>query len=220
MQVDFQSRIARHVRCHARTLHRLVCGFGRQRDADDIVQTLYTRWLRRMCEDPGWEPPESKVELFVCVRRAVLDVVAMESRQRRLQEQVEPASEWVGSPEDSLHAFERLEWILGHLSPEFAEALVASLSSGRRNDAEVAAELGLTTSAFTGRLFKARRCAEELALYYERLSRGQAELVAALRFSGKIRRQIAVELGLSLDELAQGWQESLDLLDKFRKAAS
>jgi DNA-directed RNA polymerase specialized sigma24 family protein len=220
MAFDPQSLIAAHVRCHARTLHRLACVFGRQRDAEDIVQTLYTRWLRRLLEEPAWLPPESKVELFVCVRRVVMDVVAMENRQRRLQESVSGASDWSGSPEESLHAFERLHWVVSRLPHDLSEVLTASLSAGRRNDALVAQELGLTTSAFTGRLFKARRAAEELASYYELLSRDHAELLAELRFSAKTRLQIANDFGLTLDELTRRWQDSLDLLEKNRKAAS
>jgi len=219
MTLASQSLLAAHLRRHARKLHHLACGFGRERDADDILQMLYARWWRRMNDEPGWEPPETQVELFVCVRRVVLDLVAKEQRDRgRLGD--ERGSHLTGSPEDSLHAFERLRWILARLPGPFAEALTASVSAGRRNDAAVAQELGLTSAAFTARLFKARRAAEELATYYEILPLDQANLMAELRFSGRTRAEIAKRLGLVPAELDARGQDALDRLEKGRRAAS
>lgn len=215
-----QPQIAAHLRRHARTLYRLACGFGRERDADDILQTLYARWWRRMIDEPGWTPPETHAELFVSVRRVALDMVAKEERDRSRLGDGGEGSDPAESPEDSLHAFERLRWILARLPRQFAEALTASLSAGPRNDAAVAQELGLTSGAFTARLFKARRAAEELATYYESLPLEQANLMAALRFGGRSRAQVAAELGLSPDELAARWQDAVARLEKSRRAAS
>lgn len=219
MPPAFQPQLAEHLTRHARQLYRLACGFGRQRDAEDILQTLYTRWCRRIQEEPGWAPPESNVELFVCVRRAVMDAAAKESRQRALIARQDPHG-WADSPEESLHAFERLRWILARLPAPLAEALTASLSAGRAADAEVARELGLTAAAFTTRLFKARRAAEELAEIYDRLPKDQAELLAELRYSGKSRTQIAHELGLLIDELTSRFDDAVDALEKSRMVAS
>lgn len=220
MAERFQPQLAAHLQRHARRLYRLACGFGRQRDAEDILQTLYTRWCRRIQEEPGWTPPESNVELFVCVRRVVLDVVAKEGRQRALALSSVETRPWIDSPEESLHAFERLRWILARLPAPLAEALMASLSAGRSGDAEVARELGLTAAAYTTRLFKARRAAEELADLYERLPRDQAELLAEVRFSGKSRTQIAHELGLLVEELTDRWSDATHALEKSRMVAS
>ena len=220
MTLASQPQLAAHLRRHARKLYSIACGLGRQRDADDILQTLYARWWRRMTDEPGWGPPETHLELFVCVRRVVMDVVAKEQRDRARFGEEGTWSHLPGSPEESLHAFERLRWILARLPPPLAEALTASVSAGRRHDAAVAQELGLTSAAFTARLFKARRAAEELATYYETLPLEQANLMAALRFSGRSRAQIAEEHGLSPDELAARHDDAQDRLQKSRRAAS
>jgi DNA-directed RNA polymerase specialized sigma24 family protein len=219
MTLTSQPHLASHLRRHARRLHRIACGFGRERDADDILQTLYTRWWRRMTDEPAWTPPESNVELYVCVRRVVIDVVAKEQRDRaRFANEGAPTP--VGdSPEETLHAFERLQWILARLPLQAAEVLVASLSAGRRDDAAVARELGLTTSAYTARLFKARRAAEDLARFYEVLSLEQANLLAELRYGAKTRAQLANELGVLQGELNLRWQAALEALEQSGRVA-
>jgi DNA-directed RNA polymerase specialized sigma24 family protein len=220
MTMTLQPQLAAHLRRHARKLYNLACGFGRQRDADDILQTLYTRWWRRMRDEPGWAPPESSAELFVCVRRVAMDMAAKEQRDRSRLGEDGSKSERSDSPEESLHAFERLRWILARLPPSFAEALTASLTAGRRDDAAVAEELGLTIAAFTGRLFKARRAAEELAAYYEQLPLEQANLIAQVRYSGRTRAQLARDFGVMVDELTARYEDALDRLEKSRRAAS
>ena len=219
MTLTSQPHLASHLRRHARRLHRIACGFGRERDADDILQTLYTRWWRRMTDEPAWTPPESNVELYVCVRRVVIDVVAKEQRDRaRFANEGGQAA--VGdSPEETLHAFERLQWILARLPSQAAEVLVAALSAGRRDDAAVASELGLTTSAYTARLFKARRAAEDLARFYEVLSLEQANLLAEVRYGAKTRAQLANELGVLQGELNSRWQAALDALEQSGRVA-
>jgi DNA-directed RNA polymerase specialized sigma24 family protein len=220
MTLASQPQLAAHLRRHARKLYAIACGLGRQRDADDILQTLYARWWRRMTDEPGWAPPETHVELFVCVRRVAMDMVAKEQRDRSRFGDEGTWSELTDSPEDSLHAFERLRWILARLPRPFAEVLTASVSAGRQNDAAVARDLGLTSATFTTRLFKARRAAEELATYYEILPLEQANLMAELRFGGRTRAQVARDLGLALDELTARCKDALVRLEKSRRAAS
>ena len=219
MSTHLHPRLADHLQRHARRLYRIACGFGRQRDGEDIVQTLYARWWRRLKDEPGWSLPETHAELFVCVRRVVIDVVTKEKRERLRDERAISMVER-DAADESLHAFERLQWILARLPVPLADALTASLSAGRRDDAAVAADLGITVAAFTARLFKARRAAEELASYFELLSPEEATLMAELRYGGKTRHQLARELGLRPDELAARWQRALDLLEKNRRAAS
>lgn len=220
MTTDPQPHLADHLRRHARTLFRIACGFGRQRDGEDIVQTLYARWWRRMKDEPGWMLPETHAELFVCVRRIVIDVATKEKRDRARLERAARTTPEAHSPDESIHAFGRLQWILSRLPAPLAVVLTASLSSGRRDDAAVASELGLTVSAFTGRLFKARRAAEDLASYYELLSLDEATLLAELRYGGKTRAQLAHERGIRPDEIAARLQGAIDLLEKTRRAAS
>lgn len=220
MTTELHPRLAAHLKRHARMLYRIACGFGRQRDAEDIIQTLYARWWRRMKDEPSWLLPETRAELFVCVRRVVIDVVAKEKRDQQRHDRAAGMAAPAGSPEESLHAFERLQWILARLPAPLAEALTASLSAGRRDDAAVADELGITSSAFTARLFKARRAAEDLANYYELLSLEQATLMAELRYGGKSRAQVAHDLGMLPDELAARSRQALDVLEKNRRAAS
>ncbi len=217
MNPALQTKLTAHLRSHARTLHRLACGFGRHRDADDILQTLYTRWCKRVQSEPEWMPPSTHVELFVAVRRVVMDIVAMEERQRALLERSGGWSSLEDSPEESLHAFDRLQWVFSKMPPQLAEALQAGLASGRRSDAAVAVELGVTTSTFTMRLFKARRVAEELASFFELLPLDQANLLADLRFGDKSRSSLAREAGISLDELTARWKSALDEIETTRK---
>jgi DNA-directed RNA polymerase specialized sigma24 family protein len=211
--------LAAHLRRHAPKLHRIACGFGRERDADDILQTLYTSWWRRMRDEPGWLPPEDVAELFVCVRHAVLDVLGKEKRlQARIENAPQPAPPTT-TAEDTLFAFDRLQWILDRLPAGLSEVLQAALSSGRQSDAAVAAELGLSAATFTTRLFKARRAAEELALFYELLPLDRASLLADLRYSGKTRAQVARDWGLSVDELNVRASEASDVIDRERRAS-
>lgn len=220
MMLDLEPQLTSHLRRHARKVHRLACGFGRQRDADDILQTLYARWWRRMTDEPGWSPPETNVELFVCVRRAVMDVVAKEQRDRSRLDRQDTPTAFVSSPEESLYAFERLSWILDRMPAALADVLKATLSAGRADDAAVAREMGLAYTTFTARLFKARRAAEDLATCYELLSLADANLMAELRYGGKTRLQIANDYGMSLEELASRSSRAIELLDKKRKVAS
>lgn len=221
MSADPEQLLEAHLRRHARKLHSIARGFGRQRDADDIIQILYARWWQRLNREPDWRPPEESATLFVCVKRVVIDEAAKEQRLRRYQEQSGSSGRRPqSSPEDSLEAFERLCWILERLPAPLAVALSASLSAGRRHDAAVARELGITHSAYTARLFKARRAAEQLALYYDVLPPAEADLMAALSFSGKTRTQIARELRLLADELSARWQHALDALERHRTVAS
>lgn len=199
-------------------LFRIACGFGRQRDGEDIVQTLYARWWRRLKDEPGWKLPETHAELFVSVRRVVIDLVAKEKRDR-LRDERSVSTVERDAIDESLHAFERLRWILAHLPAPLADALTASLSAGRRDDATVAADLGLTVATFTMRLFKARRGAEELASYYELLSLDEATLVAELRYGGKTRTELARELGIRPEEVSARSQRALELLEKNRRAS-
>jgi DNA-directed RNA polymerase specialized sigma24 family protein len=216
-----RERLNAHLRRHARTLHNIACGFGRRGDADDILQILYARWWRRMRREPGWSPPEDHAELFVCVKRVVIDET---NKERRLRDRIDRgASQHRRAPclpDESLHAFERLQWILARMPAHLAEALQASLSAGRRKDPEVARELGISPSAFTARLFKARRAAEELASYYDVLSPDQAHLMAELRFSGKSRSQVAHDLSLLLDELTARWRKAVDQLQQHGRASA
>jgi len=135
------------------------------------------------------------------VKRVVLDQVNKDKRS--LSDEREP--DRVPAPsaltDDKLHAFERLQWILTRLPLPLAEVLTTSLSAGRRKNAELARELGITVSAYTSRLFRARRAAEQLATYYDLLSPQQATLMAELNYSGKSHVQIAHDLCLLLDEL-------------------
>ncbi len=220
MMTDPDRHLAAHLQRHARKLVRIASGFGRQRDGEDIVQTLYARWWRRMKDEPGWTPPESYGEFFLCVRRIVIDVVAKEKRDRKRDDHAFAGTPLSEGPDESLAAFERLQWILARIPEPLAAVLTASLSAGRRDDTAVAAELGLTLSAFTGRLFKARRAAEELASYFELLPLPQATLMAELRYGNKTRTQLANELGIRPDELAARSQRAMDLLEKTRRAAS
>jgi DNA-directed RNA polymerase specialized sigma24 family protein len=173
-----------------------------------------------MGDEPGWAPPEAHVELFVCVRRVVIDLVAKEERERGSAGAESEQSYLADTPEESLHASERLRWILARLPRPLAEVLTARLSAGPHDDAAVARELGISSATFTGRLFKARRAAEELATYYEMLPLEQADLMAKLRYSGLSRVQIARELGIVLEDLVARSQAALDQLEKVRRAAS
>ncbi len=220
MSAGSPPQLEAHLRRHARRLHRIACGFGRQHDADDIIQILYARWWRRIRRDPSWAPPDDGAALFVCLKRVVIDEAAKESRRRARHDrasQQRPAPSQ--SPEDTLHAFERLRWILARLPSSLAEALTASLTAGRRNDAAVARELGISRAAFTARLFRARRAAEQLASYYDCLSPEQAMLMAELSYSGKTQAQVAHELCLLRDELKSRWQQALAVLEKQRAVA-
>lgn len=220
MSAGSPPRLEVHLRRHARRLYRIACGFGRQQDADDIIQILYTRWWRRIRRDPSWSPPDDGAALFVCLKRVVIDEAAKESRLRarhdRAAHQLQTTSQ---SPEDKLYAFQRLRWILARLPAPLAEALTASLVAGRRKDAAVAQELGITHAAFTARLFRARRAAEQLATYYDCLTPEQATLMAELSYSGKTQAQIAHELCLLLDDLKSQWRQALAVLEKQQAVA-
>ena len=197
-----QEVLSAHLRRHARTLRHIACGFGRERDADDVVQILYTRWWQRMRREPAWAPPEEAVALFVCVKRVVLDQIAKEASARGRDERGGREGRPAPPPDESLHALHRLEWILARLPAPLAEAIEASLAAGHRGDEAVAAELGVSRAAFTTRLFRARRAAEELARYYDTLAPDDAHLLAEVQCSGKSRRQIAREASLLVEELA------------------
>jgi DNA-directed RNA polymerase specialized sigma24 family protein len=205
-----QQILAVHLRRHARMLRNVACGLGKRGDADDLIQTLYTRWWQRMQREPGWSPPEHAAALFVCVKRVVLDSVDKEWRHaRRAEASHSERRPLLQSPEDRLHALERLDWILSHMPATLAEALQASLAAGRDGDAMVASQLGITHAAYTARLFKARRAAEGLAHMFEQLEPRDAELLAELKFGGKSRAQLAHEHGLLRDDLDRAVERAL-----------
>jgi hypothetical protein len=137
-----------------------------------------------MKEEPSFSPPDSHVELFVCVRRAALDAIAKEAREDRRVGGAGSHGATEPSPEETLDASAKLAWILATLPAGYAEVLLASLASGRAQDADVARELGLSPATYTMRLFKARRAAEELADLFERLPLEEASLAASQRFRG------------------------------------
>lgn len=212
--------LAAHLRQHARSLHSIACGFGRQRDADDIIQILYQRWWLRLQREPDWIPPSSPSALFVCVKRVVIDEVDRE-RRRTARDRAAPMNQRTTIPPDvTVEGFDRLRWILDRLPTHLSEALAASLGAGRRRDAEVAKTLGLAPAAYTTRLYRARRAAEELASFYDGLPSDQANLMAEIAYGGKSRAQIADERSLLVSELEALWQSAKDALRKHETVAT
>ncbi|MEM1033562.1 MAG: hypothetical protein AAGN82_24720 [Myxococcota bacterium] len=204
--------LSAHLRRHARALHAIACGFGRHRDADDVIQILYQRWWLRLQREPEWTPPESPSALFVCVKRVIIDEVDRE-RRRTARDRAAPMNQRTTTPPDvTVEAFDRIRWILDRLPEPMADVLSASLGAGRRRDAEVAATLGLAPAAYTTRLYRARRAAEELASFYDRLPSDQAQLMAEMTYGGKTRAQIADERRLLVDELEALWRDARDAL--------
>jgi RNA polymerase sigma factor (sigma-70 family) len=182
---DDDERAALETLCrdYWRPLYVLARRFGHpQHDAEDLVQGFFARLLAKdWLHSAGPERGKFRTFLSVAFRRHMADEHDFATRQKRgggmiaVSLDAENAETFLtgelATVESAEHAFDKA-WALGviataqsRLQEECAAAgkaaLADAVNSGRPY-AEIAAEMGLTTSAVTSAAFRFRRRCEEL----------------------------------------------------------
>jgi RNA polymerase sigma-70 factor (ECF subfamily) len=138
---------------HSRLIYRTAFGVtGSPEDAEDILQTIFLRLLRREF------PPDLKKSPKAYLYRAAvnLSLDTMRSRRRRVlvedEEQLEKLAVTDSSSSD-LH--DRLYGAMAELSPDAAQALILR-HVHNYTDAEIAKMLGTSRTVVAVRLFRSR----------------------------------------------------------------
>jgi RNA polymerase sigma-70 factor (ECF subfamily) len=139
---------------HSRLIYRTAFGVtGSPEDAEDILQTIFLRLLRR--EFPPDLQKNPRAYLYRAAVNLSLDTVRAKRRHvqvettDRLEELAGPAS----SPGEELHA--RLYAAIAELNPEAAHTLVLRYVHNY-SDAEIAKMLGTSRTVIAVRLFRSR----------------------------------------------------------------
>jgi RNA polymerase sigma-70 factor (ECF subfamily) len=139
---------------HSRLIYRTAFGVtGSPQDAEDILQTIFLRLLRR--EFPPDLQKTPKAYLYRAAVNLSLDTVR--ARRRRVLVNDAEGLDLLASPpstsDDPLHS--RLYEAMAELSSEAAETLVLRYIHNY-SDAEIAAMLGTSRTVIAVRLFRSR----------------------------------------------------------------
>src|SRR5215467_1655915 len=130
---------------------------GRPEDAEDVVQTIFLRLLRRGFP-PGFAA-NPKAYLYRAAINVSLDAVRLRRRDRQIAEQQLATAPDAARPADSLE-FEseergRLLDAMAQLNPRMVEVLVLHYEHDR-SDAEIAKLLGKSRGVIAVTLYRAR----------------------------------------------------------------
>jgi RNA polymerase sigma-70 factor (ECF subfamily) len=146
-------------RAHAALVFRTAWGvLGSREDAEDVLQTVFVKLLRRELPPDIEKSPKSY--LYRAAVNAALDtlkakrrrpIVLMDESGCERKETPSPSSE----PEFDEELHERLYAAIGQLSAEAAESIVFRYMQGK-STAEIAATLGVSRTVVLVRLFRAR----------------------------------------------------------------
>ena len=141
---------------HSRLIYRTAFGVtGSPEDAEDILQTIFLRLLRREC------PPDLARNPQAYLYRAALNLSLDTLKIRRRQPQRTDDPEHIETPapdseapfDDDMHR--RLYEAIAQLSPEAAEILILRYVHNT-SDAEIAKMLGVSRTVVAVRLFRTR----------------------------------------------------------------
>lgn len=139
---------------HSRLIYRTAFGVtGSPEDAEDILQTIFLRLLRREF------PPDLRKHPKAYFYRAAVNLSLDTVRARRRQVLVDDAESLDllasshSSPDDALHS--RLYAAIAELNPEAAQTLVLRYIHNY-SDAEIAKMLGTSRTVIAVRLFRSR----------------------------------------------------------------
>jgi RNA polymerase sigma-70 factor, ECF subfamily len=155
---DFERIFREHASLVYRTAYAVM---GNREDADDILQTVFLRLLRReSAPDLGSNP---KGYFYRAALNLSLDTIKIRQRQpqgTRDPEQVSaPLHTGDESFDDDMHR--RLYEAIAQLSPEAAEILILRYVHNT-SDAEIAKMLGVSRTVVAVRLFRTRARLKEL----------------------------------------------------------
>ena len=145
---DFEQIFRNHHELVYRTAYRIT---GSAHDAEDVLQTLFLRLLRREC------PPDIEKNPKGYLHRAAVNIAldVIKARSRHAPE--EPGDIAVDSAFDNSGIQECLRRALSELSPRAAEIFVLRHVEGYDN-AEIARMLGTSRGTVAVLLFRARTC--------------------------------------------------------------
>ena len=149
---DFERIFREHASFVYRTAYAVM---GNREDADDILQTIFLRLLRREC------PPDLARNPQAYLYRAALNLSLDTLKIRRRQPQRTDDPEHIETPapdseapfDDDMHR--RLYEAIAQLSPEAAEILILRYVHNT-SDAEIAKMLGVSRTVVAVRLFRTR----------------------------------------------------------------
>jgi RNA polymerase sigma-70 factor (ECF subfamily) len=151
VSTDFEKIFLDHAPLVFRTAYAVV---GNREDADDILQTLFLRLLRRET------PPDLERNPQGYLYRAALNLALDNLKIRRRQALATNDPERVEAPaarppcfDDDMH--DRLYEAMGQLSPAAAEIIVLRYVHNA-SDAKIAEMLGVSRTAIAVRLYRTR----------------------------------------------------------------
>jgi RNA polymerase sigma-70 factor, ECF subfamily len=158
---DFERIFREHASLVYRTAYAVM---GNREDADDILQTVFLRLLRRVpAPDFGANP---KGYFYRAALNLSLDTIKIRRRHPQGTENPEQVSAPLHSAEetfdDDMHR--RLYEAIAQLSPEAAEILILRYVHNT-SDAEIATMLGVSRTVIAVRLFRTRARLKELIRY-------------------------------------------------------
>jgi RNA polymerase sigma-70 factor, ECF subfamily len=138
---------------HARFVYRTAYGVtGRHEDAEDVLQTIFLRLLRRNLPPELTENP--KAYLYRAAVNASLDSIRLRRRHVLVEDAV--LLQVPAVPADSAH--DDHQWLyraIAELKPEAAQILILRYVHDK-SDAEIAKLLGVSRGTIALRLFRSR----------------------------------------------------------------
>ena len=139
---------------HAQLVYRTAYGVtGRHEDAEDVLQTIFLRLMRR--DLPSDLVRNPKAYLYRAAVNLSLDTLRLSRRHvlvdaAALSDLPAPAAQLADEDDHR-----RLYQAIAELTPEAAQILILRYVHGR-SDADIAAMLGMTRGAIALRLFRSR----------------------------------------------------------------
>jgi RNA polymerase sigma-70 factor (ECF subfamily) len=150
---DFETTFRTHYDLIYKAAYRIT---GRAEDAEDVLQTLFLRLLRRECPPDISENP--KAYLHRAAVNIALDLIAVRGRNVSTDDLVVPLQDPAPSAERIHSGNEIQEWLrraLADLGPRAAEIFVLRHIEGYKN-AEIAKIIGTSRGTIAVTLFRAR----------------------------------------------------------------
>lgn len=157
IQSPVSEEFDRIYREHAPLVYRTAWGvLGRREDAEDVLQTIFLKLLRR--EFPPDLRKNPRAYLYRSAVNLSLDMLKAQRRRPAAVEDAESIGKAVSIGESEIDEalYQRLYEAIGRLAPEAAEVILLHYMQ-KKNTAEIAKMLGISRTSVAVRLFRARK---------------------------------------------------------------